>query len=90
MAVVAPMDIFFVDNSLLTNTSLPQLGNEEIYSPLHESLSEYGLEALSQSMVEKQLLEWSVYAKTADEAEANSAAIHVLEELRQKFKISIY
>ena len=48
------------------------------------------LEALSQSMVEKQLLEWSVYAKTADEAEANSAAIHVLEELRQKFKISIY
>ena len=90
VAVIAPMDIIFVDNLLLTNTSLPELGNEEIYSPLHFPLSQYGLETVSQSLVEAQLLDWSVYVKTQDEKEANKAAIQVLQELRQKFKTVSY
>ena len=91
VAVVTPMDIIFVDNTLLTNASLPKLGNEDIFSPLHEPLSQYdGLQAISQSIVEANLLDWSVYTKTKNETMANKAAIQVLEELRQKHKISIY
>ena len=89
VAVVTPMDIIFIDSTLLTNTSLPQFGNEEVYYPLHESLSQYGITA-SQHLVESNLLDWSVYTKTHDETMANKAAVQVLEELRQKFKLSIY